>query len=1127
MKGLWIALLAAFWGTACPTNAAEPVPPGLHAWYRSDGLKMSGAAVDGWENSAKGATPEAAARRHLIRVVGQPRAFRVATADGERTVLRLDGNSALWQAAGDWGSLAAGRTVILFARLARDTEGFVFDGSTNTGLTRAQVRAGKWQIGVQPPPISNAAHADATTHRAEYGEWQVHGFVLEKQDSSTRATHFIDDAKEWRSIEIESQGAAPLSGLIVGANAATKLGIKTDLAELLVFDRALSLAEQQQVAKDLRTQWGQPADLPADKQPKEFDFAEDPRVFRQVLRKPGDDGSQAYRIPGLATTPKGTLLAVFDIRYSGGADLPADIDVGLMRSTDDGATWSPMQRILDFDKAEPNSRGNGVGDPTILVDRQTGTVWVAALWSKGNRGWNGSGPGLTPEETGQFVLTKSSDDGVTWSPPINITKHIKDPQWKLCFQGPGAGIQTTDGTLIFPAQFRDASGTAHSCFIFSRDHGSTWTISPAAIPGKRPTSEAQIAELDDGSLLLTMRDESRSGQRAWAQWTWNTPNDAKPQGKWSEPWFTVPDPTCMASLIRHPHGELLFANPNSATQRVALTIRTSHDCGRSWSDGQLLDSRGCMYSCLTVLKDGRIGILYEVGGTLTFARFPLDWVTPDRKLSLALPFTDHMILQRDISTPVWGRAPPGANVAVSFAGQNQTTRANERGDWLLKLDPLPVSVEPRELRVSADKEQLVCRDVLVGEVWVCAGQSNMEWPLEKEAHAAETLLTATHPNLRLLNLSFAGQYFFGKPFGAAEVARQTALGFYRGEWQRSSPESAKSFSAVGYYFGHELLGKLPSDTPIGLIHLAVGGSPAEAWIRREAIAAEPPLQPMLSGNWLDNAELEEWCRQRGHQNLDAALKEGSSVPGDDLGSNHPFKPTFLWEAGIARLIPFGIRGAIWYQGESNSLSLRRVEQHERLFPLLVRDWRKQWGLGDFPFLYCQLSGIGTEGGYKSQHWPEFRDSQRRMLAAIPNTGMAVTSDLGHPNDVHPRNKRDVGQRLARWALAKSYQQPLEFSGPTPVSALSHDARLVVEFDHAEGLASSDGQAACGFDVAGSTGEFLPATAEIIGTTITLMSPRVPSPVRVRYAWQPFPNANLVNAAKLPASTFELSVTRKP
>ena len=355
----------------------------------------------------------------------------------------------------------------------------------------------------------------------------------------------------------------------------------------------------------------------------------DPRVFRKVLRRLGDDGVHTYRIPGLATTPKGTLLAVFDIRHKGSADLPADIDVGLMRSIDDGETWSAMQRILDFDAKEPGSRGNGVGDPSILVDAQTGSIFVAGLWSKGNRGWNGSGPGMTPEQTGQFVLTKSTDDGVTWSKPINITTQVKRPEWKLCFQGPGAGIQLRDGTLVFPAQFKDTNG-AHSCFIYSADHGATWEISPPAIPVKPQTSESQIAELADGSLLLSMRNEARTGQRTWAQWTWQ--GDLA-SGQWSAPWFTVPDPTCMASLVRHPHGELLFSNPNSATrQRVAMTIRASTDGGRTWSAGRLLDARPSSYSCLTVLRDGRIGILYETGDvgcceTLTFARFPLEWVT--------------------------------------------------------------------------------------------------------------------------------------------------------------------------------------------------------------------------------------------------------------------------------------------------------------------------------------------------------------------------------------------------------------------------------------------------------------------------------------------------------------------
>lgn len=354
----------------------------------------------------------------------------------------------------------------------------------------------------------------------------------------------------------------------------------------------------------------------------------DPRVFRKVLRRMGDDGVHTYRIPGLATTPKGTLLAVFDLRHKGSGDLPGDIDVGLMRSTDDGETWSGVQRILDFDAKEPGSRGNGVGDPTILVDAQTGVIFVAGLWSKGNRGWNGSGPGMSPEQTGQFVLTKSSDDGLTWSKPINITEQVKRPEWKLCFQGPGAGIQMRNGALVFPAQFKDTNG-AHSCFIFSTDHGTTWKISPPAIPVKPQTSESQIAELADGSLLLSMRNEARTGQRAWAQWTWQ--GDIA-SGQWSAPWFTVPDPTCMASLMRHPHGEMLFSNPNSANrQRVAMTIRASTDGGRTWSAGRLLDARPSSYSCMTILRDGRVGILYETGDvgcceTLTFARFPLEWV---------------------------------------------------------------------------------------------------------------------------------------------------------------------------------------------------------------------------------------------------------------------------------------------------------------------------------------------------------------------------------------------------------------------------------------------------------------------------------------------------------------------
>jgi sialidase-1 len=285
-----------------------------------------------------------------------------------------------------------------------------------------------------------------------------------------------------------------------------------------------------------------------------------------------------------------------------------------------------MQTILDYDAGESDSRGNGVGDPAILVDGRTGTIFVAALWSRGDRGWHGSGPGLTPQETGQFVITSSSDDGLTWSEPLNITAQVKEPASRASLPAPRPPLQARDGTLIFAAQYREANGMAHSCFVYSRDQGESWTISPPAIAAGPPTSESQVAELDDGSLLLSMRDESRSGERLWARWTWASDQSSAESGEWSESWKTVPDPTCMASLIRHPDGRLLFSNPNHPRQRVALTVRSSADQGRTWSEGRLLDPRGCMYSCMTVLRDGRVGILYEVDGTLTFARFPVSWL---------------------------------------------------------------------------------------------------------------------------------------------------------------------------------------------------------------------------------------------------------------------------------------------------------------------------------------------------------------------------------------------------------------------------------------------------------------------------------------------------------------------
>ncbi len=361
--------------------------------------------------------------------------------------------------------------------------------------------------------------------------------------------------------------------------------------------------------------------------------AEETNIVKTVLCRQGDEGVHTYRIPGLTTTMAGTLIAVFDLRHKTTRDLPGDVDIGMRRSTNRGTTWEPTRVILDFPKDEPNSRGNGVGDPCILADTQTGSIFVAGLWSKGNRGWDGSGPGLTPEETGQFVLTRSDDDGRTWSKPINITSQVKQPEWRLCLQGPGRGIQLQDGTLVMPAQYKDDENVPHSFFIYSEDHGATWKPSPPVVTGTNLwTTEAQLAELPNGDLLITMRNHDPRKERAWATFSRHTETGKLSGGKWSPVTFALDDPTCMAALVsyRSKSGKhvLLFANPASKARRERMTIYKSLDGGKTWPVSRLIDPRPSADSGLTILPDESIGLLYETGDSiaierLTFARFTL------------------------------------------------------------------------------------------------------------------------------------------------------------------------------------------------------------------------------------------------------------------------------------------------------------------------------------------------------------------------------------------------------------------------------------------------------------------------------------------------------------------------
>ncbi len=719
-----------------------------------------------------------------------------------------------------------------------------------------------------------------------------------------------------------------------------------------------------------------------------------------AIRNRGDDGVHTYRIPGLATTNKGTLVGVYDVRRRSGGDLPGDIDVGMSRSTDGGRTWESMKVIMDMGD-DPDLRYDGIGDPAVLVDKNTGTIWVAATWSHGNRSWKGSGPGLKPEETGQLMLVRSDDDGVTWSKPINITSQVKKPAWCFILQGPGKGITMRDGTIVFAAQYQappDKRRLPHSTIIYSKDHGETWQVGTGAFDD---TTESQVVEIEPGMLMLNCRYNRKSVRVVMTTRdmgkTWQTHTTS--QRSLIEPG------SCMASLIdvdqevgKDLGNWLLFSNPDSTRGRHHITIKASPDRGLTWpKEHRLLLDEGnsAGYSCMSMIDEKTIGILYEGSQAhMTFQRIPLSdllsrtksqQASIQRNKSIWLPrvFSSHMVLQADSDIPVWGTTKAGEKVTVVLGHERHVTFADDAGRWKLRFEARKASATPIVMSIYSAGETIQLQDVLVGEVWVCAGQSNMEWMLRQSASAKEELAAADRHGIRLLHLVGGARGSSGS-YGPQHLSQLKPSTFCEGEWKVASAESAASFSAVAWYFGRYLQQQL--QVPVGLICPAVGGTPTEAWIPRSALNLDPIGRGLLAGNWLDNPRLGDFCRSRGQQNLLAAIQAGEQIPDDDLGPNHSFKPGFMWDAGIKPLIPFAIRGAVWYQGESNAETPRRVREHGRLFPLLVNRWRHEWGQGDFPFLYVQLPTLNRP------EWPWFRGRQRRALGQLNNVGMAITID---------------------------------------------------------------------------------------------------------------------------------------
>ena len=465
---------------------------------------------------------------------------------------------------------------------------------------------------------------------------------------------------------------------------------------------------------------------------------------------------------------------------------------------------------------------------------------------------------------------------------------------------------------------------------------------------------------------------------------------------------------------------------------------------------------------------------------------------------LRLPpyFTDNMVLPRNRTFPLGGTADAGTKVSVRIAGQKHTACAGKDGRWEVHIRPLPEG-GPYTLTVEAGRQKLALRNVLAGELWLCSGQSNMAFQLRQADTAADDIPLSDVPDIRLLNLEPRWQTY-------AETWSETALDsvnrllyFTDAVWEECSPLTSPRFSAIGYYFARELHDSLKC--PVGIINNAVGGSGTEAWIDRETLERDFPA---ILRDWTKNDFIQDWVRGRAEQNM------GS---GHEALQRHPFQPCYLYEAGVAPLLALPVGGVIWYQGESNA---HNKDAHDVLFPLLVGSWRKAWHRPDLPFYFVQLSSLNRPS------WPWFRYSQLRLLEKIPHSGMAVSSDVGDSLDVHPRSKRPVAHRLAACALCNHYGfAHIVPSGPLFRAVRFEEGSAWVGFDYSDGLRSADGAPLRTFEVAEFEGEFVEAEAIVVGNEVRVSSPRVKNPHFVRYGWQPFTRANLVNGAGLPASTF--------
>ena len=488
---------------------------------------------------------------------------------------------------------------------------------------------------------------------------------------------------------------------------------------------------------------------------------------------------------------------------------------------------------------------------------------------------------------------------------------------------------------------------------------------------------------------------------------------------------------------------------------------------------------------------------------------------------LADVFSDNLVLQRDMQVPVWGCASPGSKVELQFSDQTKSSIAGTDGRWELRLDALQASSVPRNLLVdsSIDKQQIIIRNVLVGEVWLCSGQSNMAYAVNASKNGADETRDANYPLIRLLTVSRQTSELPQARLGAA--------------WQVCSPATVSTFSAVGYFFGRELFQRL--QVPVGLINSSWGGSVAEAWTSHNGLMSIPELREdileryerdllnlaPLRAAYADRLrDLEERTRDTGNTGWAEGWADLHGTDAEWKATDIPHHvPSHIFNAMIAPIVPFAIRGTIWYQGEANC---ERARQYRPLFPTLIQDWRRHWCQGDFPFLFVQLPGFNYKPVQKDPSespWAELHEAQAFALNQ-PNTGMVVAIDIGEAQNIHPANKQDLGLRLVLPALAKLHGfENLVYSGPIYKSMKIEKKQIRIFFNHVGSGLAVHGEKLEGFSIAGKNRKFAWADARLEGDTVVVSSPQVPRPAAVRYAWADNPLCNLFNSSDLPASPF--------